>query len=111
MCWALLVGLTATHAGEVRGHAAEVWLMVTRAVEIRRTRGGGEAAGNLSAGSFELGSSSVEMYGGERGVRGRWRRKPLWEFFFFFILRHPPGAGWVWLDEEREKQPKCYRGR
>jgi hypothetical protein len=38
--------------------------MVTRAVEIRGTRDRGEAAVDLSAGSFELGSSSVEMYGG-----------------------------------------------
>jgi hypothetical protein len=38
MCWAVRLGLTATRAGEVRGRAAEVWLMVTRAVEIRETR-------------------------------------------------------------------------
>jgi hypothetical protein len=30
-------------------------------------------------------------------------------FFLFLLLE--TSAGWVWLDEEREKQPKCYRGR
>jgi hypothetical protein len=66
--------------------------MLTRSVEIWGTRGGGVAAGDLSAGSFELGSSSVEMHGEREacGVGGAVNRCGI--FFFFFFLRHPPGG-------------------